>query len=93
MEILDSLFLKGGILCVQIELEFIPSIFLARFFDDFSNVDAASDSRIMISPIRRGSSVTRFAFVTQNRSATAFRLLNVGHRASSDFLVLEGIKI
>ena len=73
---------------VQIELEFVPSIFLASFLDDFSNVNAASDSRIMVSPTRRGSSVTRLTLATQNRSAAAFRLLNVGHESLKRLLGL-----
>jgi hypothetical protein len=37
-----------------------------------------SHSRIMVTPTRWGSPVTRFTLPTQNRSAAAFRLLDVG---------------
>ena len=84
--VLSCHFLESGILRVQIDLEFVSSIFLAPFLNNFSNVETASNSWIMVSPAWRAGSVTRLTLSTQNRSAAALRLPDIGKESSKRLL-------
>lgn len=77
--ILSCHFFESGILRIRIELELVSSIILASLSNNITNVDATSNPRVMVSPASWGGSMTRFSLPTQNCSAAAFRLSDIGH--------------
>lgn len=81
MRILSRQLSDSRVLSVLVELEFVSSKVLAIFLDDISDVDAATNPRIMVSPLGGYGSVTRFSLAKQNRIAAALRLPDEGQKS------------